>query len=275
MNKKTQQQPRFATDALQVIYEGLKSMQTLQTQTASTHTKFLETQSEATRTLQYMMDKTRSLAELAMGLKPEAKIPANIEKPAHTSFVEDHPAPEPLTHPEHFSDTTQQSWPVKDQSVLQPQTLSFESEQFIQPESVPEKESVVEKEPVSEQSPVMQQNSEQSSIDNNYIQSTLVEVVSELTGYPVEMLGMDMDIEADLGIDSIKRVEILSSLEEKIPGLPSVSPDVMGTLKTLGLIVKHLTQKQTDSSTEEQKKTSEHIQRQEHEEYAADRKSVV
>ena len=275
MNKKTQQQPRFATDALQVIYEGLKSMQTLQTQTASTHTKFLETQSEATRTLQYMMDKTRSLAELAMGLKPEAKIPANIEKPAHTSFVEDHPAPEPLTHPEHFSDTTQQSWPVKDQSVLQPQTLSFESEQFIQPESVPEKESVVEKEPVSEQSPVMQQNSEQSSIDNNYIQSTLVEVVSELTGYPVEMLGMDMDIEADLGIDSIKRVEILSSLEEKIPGLPSVSPDVMGTLKTLGLIVKHLTQKQTDSSTEEQKKTSEHIQRQEHEEYAAIDRSIL
>ena len=54
------------------------------------------------------------------------------------------------------------------------------------------------------------------------------------------MLSPDMDIEADLGIDSIKRVEILSSFEEKMPGLPSVSPEMMGTLKTLGQIAEYL-----------------------------------
>jgi NAD(P)-dependent dehydrogenase (short-subunit alcohol dehydrogenase family) len=69
------------------------------------------------------------------------------------------------------------------------------------------------------------------------IEATLLEVVSQLTGYPTEMLGLDMDIEAELGIDSIKRVEILSALEEKMPDLPSVSPDVMGTLDTLGQII--------------------------------------
>nr|MCU0540192.1 acyltransferase domain-containing protein [Desulfobacterales bacterium] len=37
------------------------------------------------------------------------------------------------------------------------------------------------------------------------LETVLLTVVSELTGYPVEMLGLDMDIEADLGIDSIKR----------------------------------------------------------------------
>jgi hypothetical protein len=47
----------------------------------------------------------------------------------------------------------------------------------------------------------------------------MLEVVSRLTGYPAEMLSFDMDIEADLGIDSIKRVEILSALEEKMPEL--------------------------------------------------------
>ena len=41
-----------------------------------------------------------------------------------------------------------------------------------------------------------------------------MEVVSDLTGYPVEMVKPDMDIEADLGIDSIKRVEILSAMED-------------------------------------------------------------
>ena len=68
------------------------------------------------------------------------------------------------------------------------------------------------------------------------VQSTLIAIVSELTGYPEEMLGLEMDIEADLGIDSIKRVEILSAMEERMPHLPQVTPDMLGTLKTLGQI---------------------------------------
>ena len=35
--------------------------------------------------------------------------------------------------------------------------------------------------------------------------------VADKTGYPADMLGMEMHLEADLGIDSIKRVEILST----------------------------------------------------------------
>ena len=72
------------------------------------------------------------------------------------------------------------------------------------------------------------------------VETCLLEVVSHLTGYPVEMLALDMDIEADLGIDSIKRVEILATLEEKMPGLPAIPPDTLGTLKTLGQITAFL-----------------------------------
>lgn len=42
--------------------------------------------------------------------------------------------------------------------------------------------------------------------------SELVKAVSERTGYPVDMLDLDAHMEADLGIDSIKRIEILSGL---------------------------------------------------------------
>ena len=42
-------------------------------------------------------------------------------------------------------------------------------------------------------------------------------MVAEKTGYPTEMLELDMELEADLGIDSIKRVEILSAMQEKHP----------------------------------------------------------
>jgi acyl transferase domain-containing protein/NAD(P)-dependent dehydrogenase (short-subunit alcohol dehydrogenase family) len=73
------------------------------------------------------------------------------------------------------------------------------------------------------------------------LETTLLAVVSDLTGYPVEMLGLEMDIEADLGIDSIKRVEILSTLEEKLPGLPAVAPEDMPRLKTLAQIIAHFT----------------------------------
>ncbi|MBS1153322.1 MAG: omega-3 polyunsaturated fatty acid synthase, partial [Myxococcaceae bacterium] len=63
--------------------------------------------------------------------------------------------------------------------------------------------------------------------------AVLLGVVSELTGYPLETLALEMDLEADLGIDSIKRVEILSMLSKRIPGAPSVNPEKLGTLKTL------------------------------------------
>ena len=46
------------------------------------------------------------------------------------------------------------------------------------------------------------------------IADALLQIVSDRTGYPLEMLGLDLDLEADLGIDSIKRVEILSALQQ-------------------------------------------------------------
>ena len=48
------------------------------------------------------------------------------------------------------------------------------------------------------------------------IKDTLLETVSEKTGYPIDMLGLDMDLEADLSIDSIKRMEIIGALKEKL-----------------------------------------------------------
>lgn len=74
------------------------------------------------------------------------------------------------------------------------------------------------------------------------VATTVMAVVSELTGYPVDMLTMEMDIESDLGIDSIKRVEILSTLESRLPELAAVAPEDMAGLKTLGQIVDHLDQ---------------------------------
>ncbi|MBL4653743.1 MAG: SDR family NAD(P)-dependent oxidoreductase, partial [Flavobacteriales bacterium] len=47
--------------------------------------------------------------------------------------------------------------------------------------------------------------------------SLLVSIVAERTGYPEDMLDPDQDMEAELGIDSIKRVEIMGTLQSRLP----------------------------------------------------------
>ncbi|MBU2970962.1 SDR family NAD(P)-dependent oxidoreductase [Pseudoalteromonas sp. C2R02] len=81
------------------------------------------------------------------------------------------------------------------------------------------------------------------SIDLNHIQSVMMEVVADKTGYPVEMLELEMDMEADLGIDSIKRVEILGSVQETITDLPDLNPEDLAELRTLGEIVSYMQSK--------------------------------
>jgi acyl carrier protein/NAD(P)-dependent dehydrogenase (short-subunit alcohol dehydrogenase family) len=54
------------------------------------------------------------------------------------------------------------------------------------------------------------------------------------------MLELGMDIEADLGIDSIKRVEILGAMRDRFPGLPQLKPEELAELRTLGEIVDYM-----------------------------------
>ena len=72
------------------------------------------------------------------------------------------------------------------------------------------------------------------------LQALMLAIVAEKTGYPAEMLALTMELEADLGIDSIKRVEILSAMRERAPGLPEVNATEMAALRTLGQIVDYM-----------------------------------
>lgn len=51
------------------------------------------------------------------------------------------------------------------------------------------------------------------------IQSLVFQVIGERTGYPIEMLELAQKFEADLGIDSIKKVEITGQILRKLPGV--------------------------------------------------------
>jgi acyl carrier protein len=72
------------------------------------------------------------------------------------------------------------------------------------------------------------------------LRALLLAVVAEKTGYPADMLSLEMQLESDLGIDSIKRVEILATIQERAPSLPQVKAADMATLRTLGQVVAFL-----------------------------------
>ncbi|WP_061783330.1 type I polyketide synthase [Shewanella putrefaciens] len=86
-----------------------------------------------------------------------------------------------------------------------------------------------------------------SSLSAALVQQTMMAVVADKTGYPTEMLELGMDMEADLGIDSIKRVEILGTVQDELPGLPELSPEDLAECRTLGEIVDYMQSKLTQN----------------------------
>ncbi|MBO2663331.1 type I polyketide synthase [Shewanella algae] len=97
----------------------------------------------------------------------------------------------------------------------------------------------------SVQPPLAQSNAAQSNTahaNQNDVTALMLQVVADKTGYPAEMLELRMDMEADLGIDSIKRVEILGTVQDALPELPQLDAATLSECRTLGQIVDYLQQ---------------------------------
>jgi NAD(P)-dependent dehydrogenase (short-subunit alcohol dehydrogenase family)/acyl carrier protein len=91
--------------------------------------------------------------------------------------------------------------------------------------------------PVVTAAPVSAVAVEVVGIDRAELSAALIGIVASITGYPADMLDDSMDIEADLGIDSIKRVEILGNLRDAFPQAPVLGPQHLGDISTLADIV--------------------------------------
>ena len=88
--------------------------------------------------------------------------------------------------------------------------------------------------------------------DRAELSAALRQIVAERTGYPAEMLDLNVDIEAELGIDSIKRVEILGAFQKQvIPAeqqIPQEAMDELTAIKTLGGIINWIHQALEESA---------------------------
>jgi polyketide-type polyunsaturated fatty acid synthase PfaA len=207
MSKDNSKQSAFILDALKVVQEGLKSMQHLQSQTAAAHQKFLEAQTEANRSLQAMMHNTQRLAQQSLGLDTESLPPA-ASPPLHTDVHQASPGQEMADASVPLGNLADRIPPAVSANLpLMPADSDDDKSPEMAANGYAQAPEIKDIEPENLQPPHPVQQG---------IVTTMLEIVSQLTGYPTEMLGLDMDIEAELGIDSIKRVEILSTLEEKM-----------------------------------------------------------
>ncbi|GLY34522.1 hypothetical protein Amsp01_005460 [Amycolatopsis sp. NBRC 101858] len=72
------------------------------------------------------------------------------------------------------------------------------------------------------------------------VRAAVIGVISERTGYPAEMIAGDLDLEADLSIDSIKRTEIAGTLLARL-GLPADDrTDQLSRDRTADALAAHL-----------------------------------
>jgi acyl transferase domain-containing protein/NAD(P)H-dependent flavin oxidoreductase YrpB (nitropropane dioxygenase family)/NAD(P)-dependent dehydrogenase (short-subunit alcohol dehydrogenase family) len=114
---------------------------------------------------------------------------------------------------------------------------------------------VIEKAAVKEAHPVAAYAAATKTVTD--VKALVMQVISDKTGYPQEMLGMDMDLEADLSIDSIKRLEIIGELRKQLGGFEGGEQseeamiEQLAAIKTLNLLVNWITehQQQTAAAT--------------------------
>ena len=129
--------------------------------------------------------------------------------------------------------------------VVQPApVVAVEPTPVVQPAPV-----VVEKtEPTVQSVPVVTETKK----NGMNLSEMVLDIVSDKTGYPTDMIDTDMELETDLGIDSIKRVEILSDVNKKM-GEIFTADDVanLSTKGTISEIVEYLESIAEDTTAEE------------------------
>jgi NAD(P)-dependent dehydrogenase (short-subunit alcohol dehydrogenase family)/acyl carrier protein len=210
--------PEALTQALQVTQQSLAAFHKLQEQTAQLHRQFLENQEAAQRTLQMLVEQQHALL-LGGTVNP-------LNRPAPTGPLPPAPsrAAAPLFEPRHQSPTPpNRNGDARGNGEYRPVIAEAVQTQSAPPKSVPVK---------------VQHNAT----------AILLAVVAEKTGYPAEMLTPEMALDADLGIDSIKRVEIFSTLQERLPEAPVVKPEHLGSLQSLADVIAFLSSQQTPPS---------------------------
>jgi acyl carrier protein len=187
----------------QTLERSMDQFHQHQAETLRIHEQYLQNQTQLTeQVLQFFQTPTAQIASAAQPIKPKpAAATFNPVVPVVPSNIPSHNGHSPLPKP-------------AEPSVNKVNEMTPASQ------------------PATTQAPVF--------LDVEGLKKTLLELVSEKTGYPPEMLELGMDMEADLGIDSIKRVEIMGAIQTRFPSLPQVDSTALAEMRTLGDVAAYM-----------------------------------
>jgi acyl transferase domain-containing protein len=202
----TDVQPSVATDvaalnaALAVTRENLAALERMQDQTAQLQRQFLDGQDAAQRTIRLLVEQQQRLLQVSLGLGPPALSSEDVAILPGAS-----PAPS-TCRPDAAASTAGHDG-----------AAAVDAKASLAADAMPPRITPAE-----------------SAVSGRAtIEALLLSIVSEKTGYPADTLDPGMALDADLGIDSIKRVEILSALQDRLPDAPPIKSEHLGTLRTL------------------------------------------
>ena len=196
----------------------------VQRQTAEAHSTYQRSTAESHQAfLRTAESFSLGLASLAGQSAPMSGAPRSVQAARVDSFAEPYRAPVAAlpAHPQAYAEPQR------------PAVAALPAPAPVAPAPAPVSASPVSRTapPAPAPTPVAAPVAKAANVD---LKQILLAVVSEKTGYPPDVLSLDAEMEGGLGIDSIKRVEILSGMQEKVPGLPEVQTKQMASLRTLG-----------------------------------------
>jgi malonyl CoA-acyl carrier protein transacylase len=84
----------------------------------------------------------------------------------------------------------------------------------------------------------------------NPVQEKVLDLISEKTGYPKDMLDLDLDLEADLGIDTVKQAELFASVREAF-GIERDDSVQLRDYSTLASVIQFVFDKKPELKTEQ------------------------
>ena len=82
-------------------------------------------------------------------------------------------------------------------------------------------------------------------VNENAVKERILALVVEKTGYPKEMLDLDLDLEADLGVDTVKQAEMFAAIRE-IYNIPRDENRKLRDYPTLAHVIRFVLEKRPD-----------------------------
>ena len=103
--------------------------------------------------------------------------------------------------------------------------------------------------PVASPTPVKANAVTQNDTKADPVRERVLSLVSEKTGYPTDMLDLDLDLEADLGVDTVKQAEVFASIRE-LYNIPRDENRKLRDFPTLAHVIRFVYDKRPDLAVE-------------------------